>query len=86
MSGPILFGCEMREFLRSDCQQGDLSIVSGDGEVTTAHAFFLLGNLPQVCSLLETCHSCHHRQGQPVTFIIPGESAVLQSAVLQSPK
>ena len=75
----VEFGREMREFLRSHCPEGDLRIVSGDGEITRAHTFFLVGNLPQLSPLLQICETCLDRGGETTTFIIPGESRGVQS-------
>ena len=70
----------MREFLRSHCSEGDLRLVSGDGEVTRAHTFFLLGNLPHLSPLLQICETCLDRAGESTTFIIPGKSRGLRTS------
>ena len=73
----------MREFLRCHCSQGDLRIVSAEGEVTRAHTFFLLGNLPELSPLVEICDSCQDRAGQTLTFIIPGEGSDLDLNLIE---
>ena len=72
MRGGGLSGVEIRQFLRSQCAGGDLSIASGEGEITRLHTFFLLGNLPQLSLLLDRCPQCRDPSTEDITIIAPG--------------
>ena len=75
MSSGGLYGGQIRDFLRSQCAGGDLRIISAEGEVTSLHSFFLLGNLPHLSLLLERCPQC--LSSEDITIIVPGNPELL---------
>ena len=73
MSSGGLYGGEIRHFLRSQCAEGDLRITSAEGEIIKLHSFFLLGNLPQISHLVDSCPQCWDPSTKNITIIAPGK-------------